>query len=106
MAYDLLIKDVRIIDGSGMPSFNGDVVVSNGHIVEVGRIDGDAQQTIDADGQVVAPLEQHMVADLPAGERRLVQKAQGYKALVVNGQVLMEDGEHTGAYPGRILRSA
>jgi N-acyl-D-aspartate/D-glutamate deacylase len=57
------------------------------------------------DTDTVAALEPEMVADLPAGEQRLVQKSRGYKALVVNGQVLLEDGEHTGIYPGRVLRS-
>lgn len=57
------------------------------------------------DPATVAPLEEERVMDLPAGEPRLVQKAQGYRALVVNGQVLMENGEHTGVYPGRVLRS-
>jgi N-acyl-D-aspartate/D-glutamate deacylase len=34
MAYDLLVKNGRIIDGSGMPAFVGDVAVRNGKIVE------------------------------------------------------------------------
>ncbi len=55
MAYDLLIKDARIVDGSGMASYRGDVAVQDGHIVEVGRVDGSAKKTIQADGQVVAP---------------------------------------------------
>ena len=42
--------------------------------------------------------------DLPAGAVRLVQKADGIAATVVNGEVLLRDGEHTGAYPGRLLR--
>jgi N-acyl-D-amino-acid deacylase len=57
------------------------------------------------DPETVAPLEEEMLPDLPAGEMRLVQKARGYRALVVNGQALMQDGEHTGVYPGRVLRS-
>jgi N-acyl-D-aspartate/D-glutamate deacylase len=55
MAYDLLIKNGRIIDGSGRPAFHGDVGVANGKIVELGRLDGAARRTIEADGRVVAP---------------------------------------------------
>jgi N-acyl-D-amino-acid deacylase len=55
MAYDLLIKNGRIIDGSGRPAFHGDVGVANGKIVELGRLSGPARQVIEADGRAVAP---------------------------------------------------
>jgi N-acyl-D-aspartate/D-glutamate deacylase len=55
MAYDLLIKNGRIIDGSGRPAFHGDVGVARGKIVELGRLGGPARQVIEADGNVVAP---------------------------------------------------
>ncbi len=55
MAYDLLVKNGRIIDGSGRPAFNGDVAVARGKIVELGRLDGPARRVIEADGRVVAP---------------------------------------------------
>jgi N-acyl-D-aspartate/D-glutamate deacylase len=42
--------------------------------------------------------------DLPAGARRLVQRTRGVKATVVNGEVLLCDGEHTSALPGKLLR--
>jgi len=55
MEYDLLIKNGRIVDGSGMPSFRGDVAVKRGKIAEVGRLNGGAERVIDADGKVIAP---------------------------------------------------
>jgi N-acyl-D-aspartate/D-glutamate deacylase len=55
MAYDVLIKNGRIIDGSGMPSFHGDVGVKDGKITDIGKLSGVAGQTVDAGGQVVAP---------------------------------------------------
>src|SRR6266852_5714131 len=55
MAYDLLIKNGRIVDGSGMPAFRGGVGVKYGKIVELGKLSGPAKRTIDAEGRVVAP---------------------------------------------------
>jgi N-acyl-D-aspartate/D-glutamate deacylase len=48
----------------------------------------------------------HVVRDLPAGGRRLVQEARGYRLTVKSGVVTFEDGEHTGALPGDVLRGA
>jgi N-acyl-D-aspartate/D-glutamate deacylase len=42
--------------------------------------------------------------DLPGGARRLVQKAEGIKATIVNGAVAFEDGQATGAYRGTVLK--
>jgi N-acyl-D-aspartate/D-glutamate deacylase len=42
--------------------------------------------------------------DLPGGARRLVQKAEGIKATLVNGAVAFEDGEATGAFAGSVLK--
>jgi N-acyl-D-amino-acid deacylase len=53
--YDLLIKGGRVVDGSGMPSFYGDVAIKDGKIAEMGHLDGPAARTIDASGRVVAP---------------------------------------------------
>jgi N-acyl-D-aspartate/D-glutamate deacylase len=55
MTYDLVLRNGNIIDGSGLPGFHGDVAVSGGRIVEIGRVSGAAQRVIDADGLVVAP---------------------------------------------------
>jgi N-acyl-D-aspartate/D-glutamate deacylase len=44
--------------------------------------------------------------DLPTGGRRLIQRAEGYVATIVAGQVTYRDGEPTGALPGRLLRGA
>jgi N-acyl-D-amino-acid deacylase len=57
---------------------------------------------IDLDALALAPPE--MVFDLPANGRRLVQRATGYRATVKSGEVIFEDGQPTGALPGRLLR--
>jgi N-acyl-D-amino-acid deacylase len=55
MTYDLLIRNGRVIDGSGEPAFQADVAVHQGRIVGVGKALGAATRTIDAAGRVVAP---------------------------------------------------
>ncbi len=47
-----------------------------------------------------------MAFDLPAGGKRLLQRAEGYLATIVAGQVVHRDGHHTGALPGRLVRGA
>ncbi len=59
---------------------------------------------IDLDALTIRPPR--MVRDLPAGGRRLVQDAEGYRATVVSGAVTYRDGEPTGALPGRLVRGA
>ena len=57
---------------------------------------------IDFDALAIAAPE--MVYDLPAGGRRMIQRAQGYAATVKRGVVVREDDEATGERPGRLLR--
>jgi N-acyl-D-aspartate/D-glutamate deacylase len=55
MGYDLLFRGGRIVDGSGLPSYLADIAIKDGRIVELGRIHGGAERTIDVSGLVVAP---------------------------------------------------
>ena len=52
----------------------------------------------------VRPAMPTVETDLPGGARRLVQKAEGIAATVVNGEVTLEHGQATGRVPGRLLR--
>jgi N-acyl-D-aspartate/D-glutamate deacylase len=52
----------------------------------------------------VAPEMPTLEYDLPGGARRLIQKASGFLATVVGGQVVFRSGQPTGARPGRLLR--
>ncbi len=49
-------------------------------------------------------LPTEVVHDLPGGDWRRIQKAEGYRWTLVNGEITFEDGEATGALPGRLLR--
>ncbi len=55
MAYDLVVKGGRIVDGNGTDAYHGDVAIKDGRIAAVGEVDEAATRTIDADGLVVAP---------------------------------------------------
>jgi len=55
IAYDVLIKNGKIIDGTGSPWFKADLAIKNGKIVDFGRVKGEAEKVIDADGLIVSP---------------------------------------------------
>jgi N-acyl-D-amino-acid deacylase len=56
MAFDLVVKNGMIVDGSGLPRYRADIGVKDGKIAEIGRINGaTAKETLDADGRVVSP---------------------------------------------------
>jgi N-acyl-D-amino-acid deacylase len=66
-AFDILIRNGRIIDGTGNPWYLGDVAVKSGKIVAIGRLNGaTAARTINAAGLVVAPgfIDLHTHTDL------------------------------------------
>jgi N-acyl-D-aspartate/D-glutamate deacylase len=46
-----------------------------------------------------------MVHDFPGGANRFIQRASGYKATICNGQIILEDDEHTGARAGEVIRN-
>jgi N-acyl-D-amino-acid deacylase len=55
-SFDLVIRNGRIIDGTGSPWFSGDVGIRDGRIAAIGRLQGaKAKRTVDAGGSVVAP---------------------------------------------------
>jgi len=55
MPYDLLIKNGRIVDGTGAPAYHGNIAAADGRIVEIGDVDGPAARVIDASDLVVSP---------------------------------------------------
>jgi N-acyl-D-amino-acid deacylase len=99
--YDLVIRNGRIVDGSGNPWFRGDVAVRDGRIVAVGRVPaGPAKREIDAKGLIVAPgfIDMHSHSDhllLEDGD------AQSKIRQGVTTEVLGE-GRSAGPYQGKL----
>jgi N-acyl-D-amino-acid deacylase len=66
--------------------------------------EGMAADLLVFDPETIAPEMPEVVRDLPAGARRLTQRARGIAATVVNGEIVLRDGKPTGALPGQLLR--
>jgi N-acyl-D-aspartate/D-glutamate deacylase len=66
--------------------------------------EGYAADLLVFDPETIAPEMPEVVNDLPAGARRLVQRARGITATIVGGEIVLRDGKPTGALPGRLLR--
>src|SRR5215467_13896311 len=104
MAYDLLIKNGRLVDGSGGPSFTADVAVHNGKIVGVGRFNASATRILNAAGRVVAPgfIDHHTHYDPQAVWDPLCSSSvqNGHTMVIVGqcGQVLAPTRPGDGAW--------
>lgn len=104
--YDVVIRNGRIVDGTGNPWFPGDVAIRGDRIVAVGRVDGAGELEIDARGDVVAPgfIDIHSHSDfllLEDGD------AQSKIRQGVTTEVLGEGnsaGPNVGAQPARQVR--
>ncbi|MGH7137995.1 MAG: N-acyl-D-amino-acid deacylase family protein, partial [Pirellulales bacterium] len=100
-AFDLLIRNGRVVDGTGNPWLYGDVAVKGDRIVAVGQVpEGEAKRTIDAQGMVVAPgfIDMHSHSDFLLLEDGHAQSKirQG-----VTTEILGE-GSSAGPYTGKL----
>jgi N-acyl-D-amino-acid deacylase len=68
--------------------------------------EGLAADVVVFDPDQVAPGPREEAADLPENATRIVRRARGYRATLVNGRIVHRDGEPTGSLPGRVLRAA
>lgn len=65
MEYDIIIRNGRVIDGTGNPWYKADLYLQDSRIVSIGKINADARKEIDASGLIVSPgfIDAHSHAD-------------------------------------------
>lgn len=80
MMFDLLIQNAQVLDGTGAPGFTADVAVKDGKIAAVGKLSGEAAETVDGTGLTLAPgfIDVYGYSDLfmaldPARASKLLQ---------------------------------
>ena len=66
---------------------------------------GKAADLVIFDPRTVAAGDKEMLYDLPGGEGRFVQRAEGVQWVIVNGSILFAEGQHSGTLPGQVLRA-
>ncbi|MCA9115388.1 MAG: amidohydrolase family protein [Planctomycetaceae bacterium] len=98
--YDLVIRNGRIVDGTGNPWFRGDVAIRGDRVVSVGRVTGTAEREIDASGLIVAPgfIDIHSHSDFLLLEDG---QAQSKIRQGVTTEILGE-GNSAGPYRGKL----
>lgn len=85
--FDILIRNARVVDGTGNPWFWADIAIADGRIAAIGRhLDERARQVIDADGCVASPgfidIHSHDDVSLLADPTNLPRIAQGVTTVV------------------------
>lgn len=130
--YDLVLRNGRVVDGTGAPWYRADVAVQGDTIVAVGpNLAAEGRRTIDVAGRVIAPgfidvhtdarrgilalptADNYVKADLVAFDPATVRDratfeephayAEGVSHVVVSGFVVVDEGRLTGVRPGRVL---
>ena len=97
-----VIRGGTVVDGTGAPARTADVAIDNGIVTEVGRIDGAAGRTIDADGLLVTPgfvdIHAHYDGQASWGERMIPSSWHGVTTVVVGncgvGFAPVHPGDH------------
>lgn len=114
--YDLVIKNGFIIDGTGNPWFKSDIGLKKQKIIRIGFIDeSQAKKSIDAQNLFIFPgfIDTHShcnckIAEVPTVADKATfpnphQYSQGLMYVIVNGELVVEKGKHTGGLPGMVL---
>ncbi len=98
--YDLVIRNGRIVDGTGNPWYRGDVAVRGDRIAAIGRVAGTGRREIDAAGRVVAPgfIDMHSHSDF------LLLEDGSAESKIRQGVTteILGEGNSAGPYQGRL----
>ncbi|MCC7422866.1 MAG: amidohydrolase family protein, partial [Planctomycetaceae bacterium] len=98
--HDLIVRNGRIVDGTGNPWFRGDVAIQGDRVVMVGRVPGAGKREIDAKGRIVSPgfIDMHSHSDL-----LLLEDGNGESKIRqgVTTEILGEGGS-AGPYQGKL----
>jgi N-acyl-D-aspartate/D-glutamate deacylase len=100
--HDLIIRGGTVIDGTGAPARTADVAIDDGVITDVGRVDGAALRTIDADGLLVTPgfvdIHTHYDGQASWGQRMIPSSWHGVTTVVAGncgvGFAPVHDADH------------
>ena len=100
--HELIIRGGTVIDGTGAPARTADVAIDEGVITDVGRVDGAARRTIDADGLLVTPgfvdIHTHYDGQASWGERMIPSSWHGVTTVVAGncgvGFAPVHDADH------------
>jgi len=104
MSKDMPFDGKRMIHG-GFDSFvdeAGSGPTNYWSVIQL--IEGAPADVVVYDYENLTPLPDEVAYDLPGGDWRRIQRAEGYRYTIVNGEVTFEDGKCTEATPGRLLR--
>lgn len=116
-SYDVIIRSGTVIDGSGLPAFQGDIAITGGYIMTIGNLDdATARKIIEADGLMVAPgfINIHSHASADGMAKAINTLSQGITTEIINAdgagaddiraqlKVFASNGlaENIGAYAG------
>src|SRR5262249_10808887 len=101
-AHDTIIRGGDVIDGTGAPARRADVAIDGGIVTEVGKVDGSAQRTVDADGLLVTPgfvdIHTHYDGQVSWDERMIPSSWHGVTTVVAGncgvGFAPVHDADH------------
>lgn len=103
--YNIVIRNGRVLDGAGNPWIAADVAIKSGRFVGVGRVEGRLASR--------GPIKENCWADVVifdylkildrATYKQPLLSPEGIDYVLVNGQVVVEHGKHSGARPGQVL---